>query len=94
MRIKSRKSLWIVVGLLVVILLQWMLIIALGKDVRNASDELSKKSIESWSQVATSDADLAACQDAVQVALDAVRNPNVGPNNYTVESTAQDCLRR
>jgi len=94
MRIKTRKSLWIVIALLAVILLQALSIITLGKDVQEANDQLSKKSLENWSQVTTSDADLAACQDAVQVALDALRNPNVGPSNYTVESVAQDCLRR
>lgn len=94
MRIKTRNSLWIVLALVAFLVLQSIGLILQGGQLREQAKTISDQSISAWSQKASSDADLAACQEAVEIAQD-VFGTNPQPiTRYTFDAVSDDCLRR
>lgn len=94
MRIKPRKSLWIVVALALGFVLQSVIIFVQLGDLQDVHQQLSDKELELWSQKASSDRDLAYCQEAVEIAQEHISGNNVTYSEFTVDVSAARCLGR
>lgn len=94
MRIKPRKSLWLVVALSLAFVLQSAIIFVQLGDLQDVSQKLSDTQLDLWSQKTSSDRDLAYCQEAVEIALENINGNNVTYSKYVVDVSATRCLGR
>lgn len=94
MRVKTRNSLWLVLALAAVVLLQGVGLALQAGELKEQSQEIADQSLKLWSQQTTSDANLSACQEAVKVAQEFIGADRPTFVEYTFDSVAQDCLRR
>lgn len=94
MRIKPRKSLWLVVALSLAFVLQSAIIFVQLGDLQDVNHKLADTQLDLWSQKASSDRSLSLCQEAVEIALENISGNNVTYNEYVVNVSAEQCLGR
>lgn len=94
MRIKPRKSLWLVVALSLAFVLQSAIIFAQLGDLQDVNDKLTDTQLDLWSQTASSDRSLSLCQEAVEIAQEHINGNNVTYSKYVVDVSAEQCLVR